>query len=65
MALLTASEASTLLKKVLALSRADDFAVLDFVEQLAAELEVIALLVDRVGTATKDVDPFFDIFHHL
>src|SRR5688500_14776321 len=38
------------------LDHAADLAVLDLVEQLAAELRVVALLVDREGAIADDVD---------
>src|SRR5437764_4125946 len=38
-----------------------DLAVLDLEVKLAAELEVVALLVDRVGTAPEDVDAALDV----
>src|SRR3546814_13215990 len=38
-----------------------DLAVLDLVEQLAAELRVVALLVNREGAVADDVDAFLEI----
>src|SRR5688500_13376547 len=47
------------------LDHARDLAGLDLVEQLAAELCVVALLVDRVGAAADDVDAVLDVGDHL
>nr|GEU28510.1 hypothetical protein [Tanacetum cinerariifolium] len=42
-----------------------DLAVLDLVIQLAAELEVVALLVDRERATAQDVDALLDVLDHL
>src|ERR1700755_611463 len=46
---------------------AGNLSILDLIEQLSATLEVIALLIDGVGTAPHDVDTFLytldDICH--
>ena len=42
-----------------------DLAVLDFVEELAAELGVEALLVDRERAVANDVDAVLDILDHI
>src|SRR5690606_8523056 len=47
------------------LDLAGDLAVADLVEQLSAELRVVALLVDRVGATAMDVEAAFDVLHHL
>ena len=44
---------------------ANNLAVLDFVEQLAAKLEIVALLVDGKRAIANDVDTLFDILDHL
>src|SRR5690606_18564759 len=47
------------------LEDAGDLAVLDLVEQLAAELRVVALLVDRERTVADDVDAVLDVLDHV
>ena len=42
-----------------------DLAVLDLVEELAAELRVVALLVDRERAVADDVDAVLDALDHL
>ena len=42
-----------------------DFAVFDFVIQLAAELEIITLLIDRERAVANDVNALFNIFDHI
>ncbi|KAG0938345.1 hypothetical protein G6F31_015467 [Rhizopus arrhizus] len=44
---------------------AGDLAVLDLVEQLAAELRVVALLVDRIRTAAVDPDAVLHVLAHV
>ncbi len=43
----------------------DDLAVLDFVEQLSAKLEVVALLVDGVRAAADDVNALVHALDHI
>src|SRR5690606_30573817 len=40
-------------------------AVLDLVEELAAELRVVALLIDGERTVADDVDAVLDVLDHL
>src|SRR5690554_1290966 len=47
------------------LDHAGDLAVLDLVEQLAAELRVVALLVDRERAVADDVDAVLDVPDHV
>src|SRR5690606_209013 len=47
------------------LEHAGDLAVLDLVEQLAAELRVVALLVDRERAVADDVDAVLDVLDHV
>src|SRR5690606_14777233 len=47
------------------LDHAGDLAVLDLVEQLAAELGVVALLVDRERAVADDVDAVLDVLDHV
>src|SRR5574343_2098257 len=47
------------------LDHALDLAVLDLVEQLAAELRVVALLVDRERAAAEDVEALLHALAHL
>jgi hypothetical protein len=45
--------------------RACDLSIFDLIEQLAAELEVVALLVDGVGAGSYDIDAFFYVFYQF
>src|SRR5688572_20439430 len=47
------------------LEHGPELAVLDLVEQLAAELRVVALLVDGEGTGTHDVDAVLHVLDHV